>query len=151
MHICPTCSVEFKPINGNQKYCSKNCKRKYYREFGAETTERQYALISGNWEKYFSRLCMKAFRKQNLTKAECIELLKKQNYKCALSGVELSCTLEKGKVCRTNASIDRIDPKGEYTIDNIQLVCVALNKLRVDMSIDEFKDWCRKVTNYAIY
>jgi len=28
--------------------------------------------------------------------------------------------LEKGVVCKTNASIDRIDPKGPYTKDNVK-------------------------------
>lgn len=79
-----------------------------------------------------------------------MELLEKQHGKCALSGVELTCILSKGFVCKTNASIDRIDPKGPYVVGNVQLVCVALNKLRIDMSIDEFINWCKKVADYAI-
>lgn len=62
----------------------------------------------------------------------------------------MTCKLEKGVICRTNASIDRIKPKGEYTLDNIQLVCVALNKLRLDTPLDEFIEWCRKVADYAV-
>lgn len=148
---CPVCNTIFTPTNGNQKFCGIPCKRKSYQaKGGVESTERQYQLISGNWEKYFGRLCLKSFRRNLLSKYDCMELLKAQNYKCALSGVEMTCILEKGNVCKTNASIDRIDPKGEYTKDNIQLVCVALNKLRVDMSIEEFKNWCRKVANYAV-
>jgi hypothetical protein len=77
-------------------------------------------------------------------------LLEEQGYKCALTGVELTCILEKGTVCKTNASIDRIDPKGPYTKDNVQLVCAAINKLRVDMSVDDFINWCKKVSDHAL-
>ena len=148
---CPICGNVFLQAHHSHKYCSIPCKRKEYREHGAETTERQYALISGNWEKYFGRLCTRSFRRDLLSKHDCIALLKTQKYKCALTGVELTCILEKGTVCKTNASIDRIDPKGKYTKDNIQLVCATINKLRVDMSVDEFINWCKKVSEYAIY
>ena len=70
--------------------------------------------------------------------------------KCALTGVELTCKLEKGVKCKTNASIDRIDPKGPYIKSNVHLVCAAVNKFRIDLPLDEFIDWCRKVANHAV-
>lgn len=73
-----------------------------------------------------------------------------QGGKCALSGVELTCILQKGVVSKTNASIDRIDPKGEYVLGNIQLVCSVINKFRIDTPVDEFVDWCKKVSDYAL-
>lgn len=149
--VCFTCRKNFVQAHHSHKYCTKPCKRKAYQSSGGvESTERQYKLISGDWEKYFNRLCQKSFRRNLLTKQDCLDLLKQQNYKCAFTGVELTCILVKGDVCKTNASIDRIDPKGEYTKGNIQLVCVAVNKLRVDMSVNEYIDWCRKVSNYAL-
>ncbi len=148
---CATCDNFFQPTNGNQKFCCVRCKRHHYQLPGnTESTDAQYKLISGNWEKYFGRLCVKAFRRDTLTKHDCVALLKQQDYKCALSGVELTCILQKGFVCMTNASIDRIDPKGPYMIGNVQLVCVALNKLRVDMSVEEFTEWCRRVASHAL-
>ncbi len=148
---CKICETEYTPVRHNHVYCSKTCKRIQARKAGgAESTERQYMLISGNWEKYFGRLCLKSFRRELLTKNDCMEILEKQNYRCALTGIELTCILEKGKVCKTNASIDRIDPKGGYTKNNIQLVCAAINKFRIDTPLDEFIDWCKKVANYAV-
>lgn len=149
--ICIVCDLEFAPTNGNQKYCSVLCKRTHYRKPGnSESTDAQYESISGNWDRYFARLCVKSFRRDHLSKHDCLELLKKQNGKCALSGVELTCLLVRGFICKTNASIDRIDPKGPYVIENVQLVCVALNKLRIDMSIEEFVSWCRRVSEHAL-
>jgi len=148
---CSNCGNSFVQTNNSHKYCTKFCKRKTYQsDGGVESTERQYKLISGNWEKYFNRLCQKSFRRELLTKQDCMDLLWQQNYKCAFTGVELTCTLVKGSICRTNASIDRINPKGEYTKDNIQLVCAAVNKLRIDMDVDEYINWCRKVSDYAL-
>ena len=153
LNLCANCN---QPVPYNKyrkrKYCCIKCKRNYLRlHNGCESTKRQYELISGNWPRYFNRLCARSFSRQGLTKEILIEILEKQNYKCALSGVPLTCNLQKGVICKTNASIDRINPKGEYTIENIQLVCAAINKFRIDLPIDEFIEWCKKVAEHAIH
>jgi hypothetical protein len=143
---CPTCGVKFKILNNYHKYCSRACRQPTY----SDTTEWQYLRVSGNWLKYFNRLCARSFKREGLTPDMLLGLLATQNGKCALSGVELTCVLQKGVVSKTNASIDRIDPKGAYTPNNVQLVCSVLNKFRIDTPLDEFIDWCRKVANHAI-
>jgi hypothetical protein len=77
-------------------------------------------------------------------------LLEKQEYKCALTGIPLTCRLKLGEKTKTNASLDRINPKGSYHPSNVQLVCVAVNSFRVDISIKDFQYWCRKVAEYAL-
>lgn len=148
---CCVCDANFAPTNNHQKYCSRPCRRKVYQQTGPECTERQYELVSGNWDKYFKRLCVRSRKRSELTAEMLKKLLSKQNGKCALSGVELTCILQKGIVSKTNASIDRIDPKGEYVLENIQLVCAVINKFRIDTPLEEFKEWCRKVTEYAVH
>lgn len=147
---CTECGAQFMPMSGTQKYCGVSCKRKSYRRNGPESTERQYALIDGNWSKYFGRLCVRSLRRSALSREDCLMLLHAQGHKCALTGVELTCKLEKGVVCKTNASIDRIDPKGPYTKENVQLVCAIVNKFRIDTPVNEFIDWCRKVADHAV-
>ena len=147
---CEVCAAGFKPTNNYQRFCSRPCRRKIARTVGAESTDRQYELITGNWNKYFNRLCSRSFNRAGLNAGMLITLLEQQNGKCALSGVELTCTLQKGIRSKTNASIDRINPKGEYTVDNIQLVCSVINKFRIDTPLDEFIDWCRKVAEHAV-
>jgi hypothetical protein len=146
---CAQCGNEFRILNNYQKYCSRNCRRIVYRESGPESTDRQYKLISGNWSKYFNRLCSRSFGREGLNRGILLDLLSRQNGKCALSGVELTCVLQKGVSCKTNASIDRIDPKGGYVVGNVHLVCAALNKFRIDTPLDEFIDWCKKVADHA--
>jgi len=145
--VCPTCEVKFAATNNNHKYCSRVCRP----ITASGLTERQYERVSGNWVRYFNRLCTRSFKREGLTTDMMMRLLTTQDGKCALSGIELTCALQKGVVSKTNASIDRIDPKGTYTLDNVQLVCAALNKFRIDTPLGEFIDWCRKVADHALY
>ena len=112
-------------------------------------TDMQYKSISGNWGKYFSRLCNQKHRKGVISKDDCLAILERQNGRCALSGEMMTCRLEKGVSTLTNASLDRIDAKGSYHPDNVQLICVVLNRFRTDAPLGEFVEWCRKVTKYA--
>lgn len=145
---CAYCASSFNPKSGAHKFCTGRCKGKYRREFGHYRTEAQYELISGDWGKYFSRLCNQKHRKGVISRDDCIRMLKAQDYKCALSGEELTCRLEKGVVTPTNASLDRINPKGPYTPDNVQLVCAVLNSFRNDTPLADFVGWCKKVVEY---
>lgn len=145
---CEYCGVETY-MYPNQKFCCQECKGKHKYHLKLVTTETQYKKISGNWKQYFLRLVHQHKRKKDgLTRDHLLNLLKKQNYKCALTGVELTCKLERGVTCKTNASIDRINAGEKYTPDNIQLVCKAINSFRNDLSIDEFIEWCAKVVEY---
>jgi hypothetical protein len=143
---CAYCAGSFTPKSGPHKYCSTRCKEKAL--CGTENTSRQYTRISGRWDKYFTRLCNQKHRKGRITREDCLALLEKQNYKCALSGETLTCRLEVGVRTLTNASIDRIDAKGSYAMDNIQLVCTVLNSFRNETPLDEFVLWCKKVAEY---
>lgn len=143
---CPVCKQEFTPKSGAHKFCSDSCKGRWKYVNGSVTTGSQYKQISGNWNRYMSRLLYFNGRKRDaLTRAILMAQLEKQNFCCALTGVALTCQLEKGVRTLTNASIDRIVAGGPYTADNIQLVCAAVNKWRSDLPVDNFIEWCRKV------
>lgn len=146
---CAVCETPFIPKSGVHKFCSETCKGRWKYIVGVETTESQYARISGNWRRYFVRLCNRSTGRSGLSAEDCLELLEQQEGLCALSGIELTCKLEKGVVCKTNASLDRIEAGGPYIKSNVQLVCAVLNKFRIDTPLDEFKWWCRKVTEYT--
>lgn len=143
---CPVCQTEFTPRSGVHKYCTETCKGKAKYLFGQVSTESQYASISGNWYRYFQRLLQKG--RKELTVQMLLDLLTKQKGLCALSGVPLTCTLEKGKRFKTNASIDRIQAGEEYSLENIQLVCSAVNSWRADTDLDEFLWFCKQITQF---
>lgn len=146
---CPVCGAEFIPKSGSHKFCSAPCKGKWKYISGSMTTESQYALISGNWSRYVARLLYYGGRKRDkLTREAILRVLEKQDYKCALTGVPLTCTLKLGQVSRTNASIDRIVAGGPYTEENIQIVCRAVNSWRGNLPVGEFVEWCARVAEH---
>lgn len=143
---CAVCGALFKPKSGVHKFCSDQCKGKWQYISGKVSTSSQYAEISGNWQRYLSRLQYVAGRKrENLNRDVLLKILERQDYKCALSGIPLTCKLEVGKKFNTNASVDRIEAGGPYSEDNVQLVCHALNHWRADTPIEEFVMFCKAV------
>lgn len=65
----------------------------------------------------------------------------KQGGKCSISGCEMKIY---GRVCDYrdpfSLSLDRIDSNLGYTRDNVQLVCVWINRAKYDMPQDVFLD-----------
>jgi hypothetical protein len=146
---CAQCGREFTPKSGPHRFCSDSCRGKWKYTTGEASTEKQYAKISGDWARYLSRLLYYGGRKRDLLSRELLMAqLVSQNYLCALSGVPLTCKLEKGVLCPTNASVDRIEAGGAYTPGNIQLVCRVLNHWRADTAVPDFVEWCRKVVEH---
>lgn len=143
---CKNCNKKFCMINTKQIFCCQSCKGQWKFTSGEVTTQSQYDLISGNWSRYCSRLLYVAGRKRaELTKEDLLSLLEKQHYKCALSGIPLTCQLTVGKKVWTNASIDRLVAGGPYVKENIQLVCSAVNSWRSNTPLEDFIEVCRKI------
>ena len=78
------------------------------------------------------------------TKESLIELFYKQKGLCAVTKVKMTHKRGKGIVA-TNASLDRINPKKSYSINNLRWVCFIINILRLDMTDFEFKKFCKKI------
>lgn len=146
---CPVCDEAFTPVNKKHRFCTKGCKGKWKYVNNDVTTASQYKQISGDWSRYLSRLLYAAGRKRDsLTRDDLLKKLVEQDYKCAISGLPLTCQLEKGVKFPHNASVDRIEAGGSYTPDNIQLVCKAVNSWRSDTPLDDFIEVCRAVVRF---
>lgn len=146
LKACAVCSAMFTPKSGVSKFCSKQCSGKWKYITGSSSTANQYRKINGNWHRYCSRLLYTGGRKRDmLTVQILLDILSAQDYKCALTGVALTCDLVNGVKNMTNASVDRILAGGSYTADNIQIVCRAVNMWRCDLPVADYVDWCRKV------
>lgn len=143
---CQGCGGSFIKIQRTHKYCCAKCKD----HANLTPTSEQYEKLSGNWQKYFVTLLAQPHRRAcGLTVDILQRVFDRQNGLCALSGEPMTCLRKSGVKYKTNASIDRIEAKGSYAEDNIQLVCVAVNKFRIDMDIEEYINWCRKVAYNA--
>jgi len=140
--VCITCNTEFETNHPKYLNCSKECNSIY-------RVNQRYKRENNDWQRYFKHL-LSTKKGHTLTVAELVGKIAEQNYKCALSGVELTCNHERGNIIQTNASIDRINAGEEYNYNNIQLVCRAINSFRGNLSIEEFKFWCEEVVKNAI-
>ena len=67
------------------------------------------------------------------------ELMNKQNYKCALSGVDLDWE---------SASLDRKNSQVGYMSNNIQWVHKVVNLMKHSLDESEFLTWCEKIVKY---
>jgi hypothetical protein len=79
-----------------------------------------------------------------VTFEQCLELYHNQNGRCAISGRVLVGNA--GHVDKI--SIDRIDSKLPYRIDNIQLVTVQINRGKSDFQPEDFIAMCASVTKF---
>lgn len=70
------------------------------------------------------------------------DLLQKQEYKCALSGLPIKFINSTNKT----ASLDRINSDKGYTIDNIQWVHKKINHMKMEMNQQEFIETCKLVS-----
>lgn len=134
----------------NRNFYSNNCKQceserhKEYRE----------SHITNDINLFFIDLVTgckgRAYRsgkfKCDITKEQIIDLYEKQNHKCALSGIEMTTIKGKGRF-PFNASIDRIEPGKDYTLDNVRLVCNHVNVMKLDLSDSELIYFCKQIIN----
>lgn len=115
-----------------------------------ESRQRITSTLSGR-----VRASVKKTRTRNkestITEEDVYRLLEKQNGLCALSGVPLDTKINNPYTM----SIDRIDPSKGYTPDNIQLLCWAVNKMKMDFSQEDFIKWtiaiARNLTKFHAY
>lgn len=74
-----------------------------------------------------------------------------QNGKCAISGVDITLRGQEIGISskyvhkKTTASLDRIDSKNGYTLDNIQWIHKDLNQMKSDRSMQTFLYWIQTI------
>lgn len=73
-----------------------------------------------------------------------VDLFESQGGKCALTGLELTCS---GDFNEITASLDRIDNSKGYTIDNIQFVHKDVNMMRGSLALDKFIELCKLISD----
>ena len=105
-----------------------------------------------NYESYVSsriRIAKARAKKHGFSfaidKDYILEILERQNYRCAITGFPLSRTSNKGDY---DLSIDRVDSDLGYEKDNVVLVCNRANIMKNIMPLDMFVWWCQAIANY---
>lgn len=153
--LCYSCR-DYKPLTEFDKnkdrwfraekdYRCKQCKREAYlkrkqRNKGSKNLDR---LL---YER-FHGLKDRAKRKNiecSIDENYLYKLWEKQNGLCALSGIPMTYYFDSGRV-PTNVSVDRINSNLGYIEGNLQLVCMAVNQMKSDLTIEQLKYFCRSI------
>lgn len=125
----------------------KDCQRdRYYKQRNKLFEDDELAL------RYKLQQALKGTRRRSkeknmyndLTLDYLMYLWEKQDGKCALTGIQMTYKFYEGRV-NTNLSVDRIDSTKGYSKDNVQLVCMAANQMKNDLSMSEFLELCGAV------
>ena len=81
--------------------------------------------------------------RKNAGRKEIRGLIQKQEYKCALTGMQLE---------PDTAEIDHVVPVadgGDHSIGNLQILHKVVNRMKGSMSNAEFISWCKLVSETA--
>lgn len=125
----------------------KDCQReRYYHERQRLFEDNNLAL------RYKLQQALKGTRRRSkekniyndLTIDYLLYLWERQKGCCALTGIPMTYKFYEGRV-NTNVSVDRIDSTKGYSKDNVQLVCMAANQMKNDLSMEEFIKMCEYV------
>jgi hypothetical protein len=103
-----------------------------------------YKEIPGSW---FSRYSKNKKREFTITIEDIYEMWVKQNKKCKLSGLDIDFKNNNQKTydLTCTASLDRIDSKKGYTLDNIQLVHKDVNMIKKEYDQKYFINLCKLI------
>ena len=104
----------------------------------------QYANLT--MDQKFAHLIKDASRRKKVSCFITVEHLRdvwqRQEGLCAYTKLPLSSEAHQ----LNTVSLDRIDSDKDYTSDNIQLVCVPINRMKLDYSEDQFIHLCQLVS-----
>lgn len=130
-------------LNGKSKGCLE-CNNP--RKKDKNPTWKGFENISG---KYYGRIKRNAEKRNIVFDVEINyfnELLVKQNFKCILSGLNISFSHSKKDNYNATASIDRIDSNKGYIIGNLQWIHKDINLMKNHFNQDYFLKICEKIT-----
>jgi len=140
-------------VSGRTKSC-KNCSSK--RTAAKYGTPSRTQSVGDLGKTYYSTIKYGAEKRGlefSVSQEFLWELLVKQNFKCALSGMDINLSTDiknhSPDYDKFTASPDRIDSTKGYTEDNIQWVHKDINRLKNNLSDSRFIELCTLVSNYA--
>lgn len=136
--VCRCGNIFTKTYSNMLKSPSCNCTMYQYKK-GSENY--QYTGVGKLSGKKFAAIKMNSAVRNlefTITQDYIYEVLLTQDFKCVYSGRILD---------ETNMSLDRIDPKIGYVVDNIQWVHKDVNSMKWDLTHNQFLSWCKRIAN----
>lgn len=154
--LCHYCG-EYKPVecfspngggssirNNRRSICNEcNSKRQRYHDLSLSDNKKLDKCLRFRFLGARSR-ALNSNIEFNITFEYIKELWNEQKGICALSNVPMTYLLREGRT-PTNVSIDKIDRTKGYIKGNIQLVCMACNQIKSDLTEEEMYNFCKKI------
>lgn len=88
------------------------------------------------------RRSLMAKKQLQINREQLVKLIEDQEYRCKLSGIELT---------PQTASLDHTVPVsmgGEHVVSNVAWVHTEINRMKGQMSVEEFVSMCNRVAQY---
>jgi hypothetical protein len=146
--------VSLGSMKGGQSHRCSSCAGKRITLPEGFTNSWKGTVINGLNRTMFSHIKSKARERSlnfEVTQEFLADLIAKQNYKCALSGLEITLSLKikngNSDFSYITASLDRVDSKKGYTEDNVQWVHKDINKMKMAYDNQYFIDMCKLIAN----
>lgn len=152
---CPTCKevkdLETEWYSGKRVHCCISCEKLRHKLSYPETSTRHLLSLDTfltkklkDSEKRFEKLKNRnSDMFHTLTIQELINLYNNQNGKCFYTGRQLELALSKDN--KNALSIDRMNSSKGYTIDNVVLCCSIVNVMKMDSSLEDFRNICQEI------
>ena len=154
--LCHYCG-EYKPVecfspngggssirNNRRSICNEcNSKRQRYHDLSLSDNKKLDKCLRFRFLGARSR-ALNSNIEFNITFEYIKELWNEQKGICALSNVPMTYLLREGRT-PTTVSIDKIDRIKGYIKGNIQLVCMACNQIKSDLTEEEMYNFCKKI------
>lgn len=132
-------------VRNKRRYICRECYKKHQQERNKNLDDQKRLLKILKWRFLGARDRAKRHNIEfSITEKDLIELWKEQEGLCALTKIPMTYTLQEGRN-NTNISIDRIDSTKGYIKDNIQLVCMAVNQMKSDLTMPELVFFCKNI------
>lgn len=139
-------NAEKSALDGLQTYC-KDCRH--------EINKKWASTFDGYFKKLFHDIKHNAKKRAKKLKIEITlndikDLYNKQKGLCVFTGKKMTRLAYQKKgdqhiINNWNISVNRIDSTKGYTKDNIQLVCAIINRMKTDLSDNQFLLICEKI------
>lgn len=140
-----------KKLNCSQSYISRILR--YYQIPLRKSNRYTYGKNNPLWKggefipktlySYYKKQAEKRGKSFNITLDDLDKQFKKQNGKCAISGITLKDPKPIAKRKESDLSLDRIDSTKGYDKNNIQWVHKTINMMKWSLSQEEFLSWCK--------
>lgn len=151
--ICQCSCGIIKPVkaqnlkNGSAPYCHSCASKKKWQKRKPVRTK-----ILGRLFNQIKRNATLRNIEFNLTSEFLHELFVSSNGVCPISGLAISIAEDniKHQYGYTTASLDRKDSTKGYTKDNVWWIHKDINKMKMDFTLDKFKELCKLVVETTI-